>query len=149
MQLGFAKGLAGLLIMLIVSAVTLAVTLAYANGIGMPVATMHIVNAMAMSLLLSLVFSTLAFMLIAVGYGAQAAATGISALVGLGGYIIVSLGQKVDWLDPIKIFSPYHYYRPTDILNGHFTTPEAIGLSAVIIIMAGVAWLAFRRRDIE
>ncbi len=144
-----SKALAGLCILVVVASASLLVTIAYAAGLDIPISILNLSGAMLMAFLIGLFFSTITFMLAAIGYGAKAASVGISALFGLGSYLVVSLGQQVGWLDPLKHFIPYHYYRPTDILKGHFTTTEALGFVGCIAVMGIVSWLVFRRRDIE
>ena len=101
-----------------------------------------------MSLILSLLFGAVAFTLTATGNLGRGASIGVAVLLGLGGYIVSSLDKTVTWLRWPAKFLPFHYYHPADILDGHFTNWEAVGMLAVTGILIAIAAIAFRRRDI-
>ena len=144
------KALAGLAILLIVSIVNLAVTIPTVWWAGFDgVSTSGVVLVTFVCAVLSLIFGALAFMLSAMGHGAKTISLGVAALVALGGYVISSLEATVTWLQwPSKLL-PYHYFHPSEILSGNFTTNECIGFVAAIAVLGVFSWVAFRRRDID
>lgn len=88
-----------------------------------------------------------AFLLSATGR-ARNAAIGLGALIGIGGYLVVSLSNTVDWLKgPSKIF-PFNYYQSEAILRGTYHWVNALFFIAVIAACGILSLIAFRRRDI-
>lgn len=147
-RLLFDKALAGAIIVFIVSALSVLFTAAMCEIVGLDVRALYVLEAGAAVMLLSLSFGAIAFMLTALGRTGRAASTGISALISLGGYILVSLSPSVSWLRwPAKIF-PFNYYRSAELLTGRYNWLNAIYFVAVIVICLIISWLAFRRRDL-
>jgi ABC-2 type transport system permease protein len=144
------KALSGLAILVIVSCVNLAVTIPAVWWAGFDgVSASGIIMVTLVCLVLSAIFGTLAFALSAIGHSAKSLSLGIAALVALGGYIISSLESTVEWLRwPSKLF-PYHYFHPSEIIGGDFTTKSFVGFIAAVLVLGVVAWIAFRRRDID
>ncbi len=101
------------------------------------------------SLLLSLLFGSVAFLLTAMGRFGRGASIAVATLFALGGYIISSLDQTVKWLQwPAKFF-PFHYYHPADIMYGHVTYATMFWFFAISVGLLVLSYIAFRRRDIE
>ena len=101
-----------------------------------------------MALVMSALFGTVAFALTAIGSLGRRAAIGVAVLIAFGSYLVSSLDKTVTWLQwPAKVL-PFHYYRPADILDGHFTPWEALGMCVIIALLIIVSCFAFRRRDI-
>jgi ABC-2 type transport system permease protein len=147
-KLLLAKMLCGLKIMLIAGLAAAVVAVPLAKAINFGVSMRNVALATAVALLLSILFGTIAFTLTALGRSARAASIGIAGLIAFGGYVITSLSGTVTWLSwPAKLM-PYHYYRPSEILQGNPNWWGIIGLAVTVIILAVVAWLGFRHRDI-
>ncbi len=149
-KLLFGKAIAGLVLLSAVG-----VTLAIAGGLEVALIQFkgvtfgNVLLTTLMAMILAILFGTIAFALTAVGRSGRAISVGIAVLIALASYIISSLDQTVDWLRwPAKLL-PFHYYRPADILQGHFTLGAAIGMLAATGVLMLCAWLAFRRRDIN
>ena len=144
------KVLAGILILAFASGITAIVTAISVRVFGFDgISVKYTLLATLVSVILSLLFGAISFTLTAMGHGARLASVGIASLFALGGYIISSLDSTVRWLRyPAKLF-PYHYYRPSDILNGNFTTREVAGMLAAIAALGVISWIAFRRRDLD
>ena len=104
----------------------------------------------AAAFLLSALFGMIAFLFTALGRPARGAALGIASLFAFGGYIAASLESTVQWLRwPAKLL-PYHYYRPSDILNGvPHQKWNLLGMLLVIVVLAGLSVAGFRRRGIS
>ena len=147
-RLLLSKILSGLLITLIITGLATMVTLALVKIVGLDVPLPRVAEAALMAGLLSLMFGALAFAVAAMGRAGRGAAIGLAVLVGLGSYIIASLETNVHWLLWPSRFLPYHYYSPTNILNGHMSWPTAIIYAAISVALFFLGWLAFRRRDI-
>lgn len=148
-KLLLAKAMAGLGIILFIGLSTLLITLACAKAGGLDTSLANIAHVHMLSLLYSIIFGSFAFMLAAMGYGARSASFGLAASLALAGYIINSLKDTASWLEWVSRALPYHYYRPAEILRGQQATAEAIGFIVLMLIFGAIAWLAFRRRDIE
>lgn len=142
-----AKAIAGFTILTLVSFVGLVTTLVTARLVDLDVPASNIALASLVCTLFALSLGAIAFLFTASGR-ARSASLGITAFIGLGGYIISSLAGTVEWLrHPAKLF-PFHYYDSESILRGSF---DWGGTAFFIILTAAcaiVAWIGFRRRDI-
>jgi ABC-2 type transport system permease protein len=81
--------------------------------------------------------------------GRQGVAVGVTAAVATSAYLLDSLGKLVDWLDPLRVLSPFYWYTGGDPLgNG----PDWRGASALLVaaaLLVGLGTLAFERRDLS
>ena len=142
-----AKGIAGVIILTIVTLAGLATTLVTAKIVDLDIATMPLVQVTAVCWLLVLSFGAIAFLLSAIGK-TRGASLGIATLVAIGGYLVSSLAGTVDWLKtPSKAF-PFNYYESEAILRGNANWNNLIFFAAVVAVGAALSWLVFRRRDI-
>lgn len=142
------KAVAGLLISLTVTVVSLVTTLVLCKLVQLPLPLPAIVAAIAECYLLALVFGALAFALTCFGGPIRGVAIGLSTGLLLLSYLLSSLEASVSWLRWPARLLPYHYYRPASVLGGH--TPWAVGGSflLVIAVLAVLGVWGFRRRDI-
>lgn len=148
-RLLFGKALAGLVIVVLVGAVGSLFAALMCRLVGLAVPIPSVSAAGAAVVLLALTFGAIAFLLTALGRAGRAAAIGLSALVALGGYIVVSLAASVSWLRwPAKIF-PFNYYHAGDLLTGHYDWNNVWYFAGVIAGCLILSWLAFRRRDLS
>lgn len=147
-KLLIGKMLAGSLILLIVSLLATIATMASAKVVSLDIQLSLVWVACVICFLLS--WSTGAVALLVTSFGrARSAAVGIGALLGVGGYLVVSLSGTVEWLQaPSKIF-PFHYYRSEVILNGGYSWINVIYFLAIATLCGVLSLVAFRRRDIE
>jgi len=143
-----AKILAGGLIILVVTAIGSAAIILMAKAVNLGIPLGYIAAACFACFMLILTFSSLAFLLAATGRG-RGAALGISVVYALGGYIIGSLATSVHWLKTPSLIFPYHYYQTADILRGTFNWSSIIFFAVFTIVCVLLAWLSFRRRDVE
>ncbi len=148
-KLLLSKAVAGFLNLTVVWLVSLLSILILVRLVKLDVSLSRVAFAALMAGLLALLFGALAYCVAALGSIGRGASVGIASLVGFGSYIIASLEASVHWLDWPSKFLPYHYYNPTNILNGRHPWGVAIGYSLVILVLAIIAWLAFRRRDLN
>lgn len=142
-----AKAVAGVIILAIVSFAGFLTTLLLGWGVHIGVPSQAIVEASWACFLLSLVCGAIAFLLSAVGR-ARSASIGVGALVALGGYLVVSLSNTVDWLKgPAKVF-PFNYYHSESLLRGSHHWDSSLLYLVIVVVCGSLAWLSFRRRDI-
>lgn len=146
-KLLFAKAVAGLIILTLVSTIALITTLVTAQLVSLDVSAKLMVVTMAACWALALTFGAIAFLFSAIGK-ARGAGIGITTFIALGGYIISSLAGTVDWLKiPAKVF-PFHYYQSEAILKQYYNWNNIWFFVVIIVLCTVVSWLAFRRRDI-
>lgn len=144
-----AKTAAYALEFLVVGGLTLTALLLLAPLFDIHLAASKLVIATVYTVLFSMSFGYIAFALQAASSLTKRAATAIAVAVGFGGYIIASLSGLTSWLDvPVK-FMPYHYFRPADILHGHVPAGLVVYLLGVFVGGSLLAYVGFRRRDIE
>ncbi|HCM52182.1 TPA: hypothetical protein DIS56_03585 [Candidatus Saccharibacteria bacterium] len=142
------KALAGLIIVLAVSLVSLITAVVVCRLVKLEVAFDRIILATLLSTLLALVFGVIAFAVAAHGR-ARAASVGIATLFGIASYLISSLDEVVEVLRfPAKLL-PYHYYRPGEVLVGNFNWRFVTILVSVIAVLILFSFLSFRQRDLN
>ena len=144
------KALAGLSIALIVATVVGLISMAEVALIKFDgISSLYVFITTLLCMLLALLFGAIAFALTGMGALGRGASIGVAALFGLGGYVVSSLDGTVTWLrTPAKLL-PYHYFTPGQVVEGHLSVVPNIIFGAIILGLVGVAWMAFRRRDIE
>lgn len=148
-RLLFAKARAGALVLLIVAAASLVTTIGLSRLVGLTeVPPLQITEATFACYMLALSFGAIAYLLAATGR-ARAASLGITAFVALGGYLVSSLSNTVSWLKTPSVFFPFHYYRSEEILRGTFKWFDILIFIDIIVVCGLLAWLSFRRRDID
>jgi ABC-2 type transport system permease protein len=144
-----AKALALLLEFCVVSGITLVLLLCLAPLFDLHVATGPLALATIYTALFSLSFGYIAFALQAASAMTKRAATVAAVALGFGGYILASLSSLTDWLEVPAKFSPWHYFSPLTVLQGHLPHGLMVYLILVFIIGTLVAVAGFRHRDIE
>lgn len=144
----FAKAFCGIIILAIATAVALATTYFSSLAVDLEVAPGRLLLVTLACFLLALSWGAISFLLTAIGK-ARGASIAIGTFVALGGYIISSLSGTVEWLKvPGKLF-PFHYYQSEEILNGHMVWGNLVFFVCIIIACGGIAWWAFRQRDLS
>ncbi len=95
-------------------------------------------------------YGYLTLMMHALSAMTKRAATALAVTLAFGGYIIASLSSLTDWLEYPAKAVPYHYFDMLKVLEGH-AAPRGllIYLAAAFIVGTILAYLGFRRRDIE
>jgi len=143
------KALAGTLELAIVSGLTNLVIMILNPIVGLDISIGRLVLMAAYLTLFCLSFGAITLAISAVGRLTKRAATGIAILVSLGGYILQSMSGLTHYLHTPAKFAPYHYFDPTDILNGHVSSGLNAYLLGTLVLAATVGYLGFRRRDIN
>jgi ABC-2 type transport system permease protein len=147
-RLLFGKAAAGFLIVVFVGLLSGLFSALMCQLVGLKVPFGDVLAAGAAVILLALSFGAIAFMLTALGRAGRGASIGISALVALGGYILVSLAPSVTWLKWPARLLPFNYYHSSELLTGSYNWLNAIYFLSVIAGCLIISWAVFRRRDL-
>lgn len=142
------KALAGGLQLLLLTTIGTVAILLMAKIVNLGVPLVYITAACFACYMLVLTLSSVAFLLAATGRG-RAASMGVAVVYALGGYILGSLAGSVNWLKTPSLAFPYHYYQSADILHGNFAWSSIIFFATLTSACGLVAWISFRRRDLE
>ncbi|HWD79464.1 MAG TPA: hypothetical protein VG497_11290, partial [Kribbella sp.] len=54
----------------------------------------------------------------------------------------------IDGISPVRFASPFHYFRPVDLLAGTAPAGDLVVLASIPVIAAVAAGLRFTRRDL-
>lgn len=98
-------------------------------------------------LLLAWGFGALA-LLLGAATGSKGLAIGITAALGLGAYVLNSLGLVVEGLRPWRRLSPVYYYGGNDPLANGLKEAHVLILLALILVFLAGSVICFRRRDL-
>lgn len=146
-KLLLAKALAGISLLLIVMAISSLALAAICQLVDLGIPLGNILAACFACFMLVLTFGSAAFFLAATGRG-RVAATGITVVYAIGGYLIGSLSSSVHWLEKPSLVFPYHYYHTADILRGSFDWFSILFYALFTLACGFFAWWAFRGRDL-
>jgi ABC-2 type transport system permease protein len=144
-----AKALAATVIVGILGAVTGLVIIACSTAVHIDISVAHLALTTFWMTLFSGAFGALAFMLYAASLATRRLAAVVAILLSFGGYILSSLGGMVHGLSGVAKVLPYHYYDPGAMLAGKVSAGFIIYVLALYAISILVAFVGFRRRDIE
>jgi ABC-2 type transport system permease protein len=147
-RLLLAKALSGLLILAIVEGLCLLCTVVLAAVVNTGIGIGGIVFVSILALLMATMLGAISLALTALGGASRRASIGIASLVGLAGYLATSFESSVHWMVWPARFLPFHYYHPANILRGTYSWGVAVAFIAITLVLAVIAWLGFRRRDI-
>ena len=143
-----AKLLTSLAVVFSVGVITLLVTTICAKSINYDIGTIRLIQASAMTVLLSLLFGSVAWALAAIGRFGKISSTAGAGVIALASYLFSSLEGFASWLEwPAKLL-PYHYYDPAAVLHGTYNWWNAVGMIIATLLILCVAFAGFRRRDI-
>lgn len=81
--------------------------------------------------------------------GKRAIAMTVGMVVVVGGFILSTFAQAVDWLDPYKIYSPLHYFPAVDVAKVGIAISDVLMLTSIAILSVLIGWVFFRKRDIK
>lgn len=141
------KGIAGVIILTIVTAVGVVTTLITARIVDLEVGVAQLLAVSLVCYLLAMSFGIIPFALAASGK-ARGASLGLGTTLAIGGYLVVSLSGTVSWLKlPSKLF-PFYYYQSEAILRSTYQWANVWFFVALIVVGAAIAWATFRHRDL-
>ncbi len=147
-RLLLAKLLASFIILVGVGIVTLLVTIICAESTHYGIAWLRLAEATTMTVLMSLLFGAVAWMLVGLGRFGKLTSLAAAGALALASYLFSSLEGFASWLEwPAKLL-PYHYYQPTAILQGTYNWWNAVGMAIATLVLLALAYLAFRHRDL-
>lgn len=147
-KLLMGKVIAASLILGLVSLLATIATISSAKIVNLDIQLSAIWLACVACFLLSWCTGSIALLVTAFGR-ARVAALGAAALLGIGGYLIVSLSGTVEWLEsPSKLF-PFYYYQSESILRNTYNAVHLLYFAIVTCAAGLLSYFAFRRRDIE
>lgn len=146
-RLLLAKAIAGTGLLAIITTIGLITTVVSAKLVDIGVPIGNIALATVDCGLFALSLGAIAFLLTSTGR-ARVASLGITAFIGIGGYIISSLAGTVEWLRGVAKVFPFHYYDPEPILRGSYDWKNPLFFISLTVLCGLLSWLAFRRRDI-
>ena len=115
--------------------------------VNIDISLLYLAEATLSTLMLGLVFGTLAFFLGALK-GNRGMSIGVASAAAVVTYFLNSLGGMVEALKPYRLLSPfYHHLEPNILINGldmgHFLV-----LAGLVVILFALSLPAFQRRDI-
>ena len=144
-----AKALSGVGLVVVVGIVSSIITLWLAKIVSLQISDMHLLLASFYCTLFSLSFGVIAFTLTAVSTLTRRLSIAVAVVISFGSYLLATLSSLSHYIETPAKFLPYHYYNPTQILEGHVVTGLNIYLVGILILGCVVSWLGFRRRDIN
>lgn len=133
--------------MVLLGVVVLLLELAVISGLGMNVGFAKISAICAGLLLLGMVFGTFALAVGAV-IGRRSVVLAVTGVVALATYLLRAYGLDSDTFRALRWLSPFHYYVGNDPLFNGFSLGYLAVLVALVGVLAGIAVVAFERRDI-
>jgi ABC-2 type transport system permease protein len=143
-----SKLLSGAAVMLAIGIITTLVTIACLKTTSYDVSILRVVEATGVMLLVSLLFGSVAWLVLAFGRFGRRASIAVASFIALGSYLFSSLESVASWLEwPAKLL-PFHYYQPSAIINGSYDWWNAVGLALAFIVITALTFAAFRRRDL-
>ncbi len=147
-RLLLAKLVSGLIVLFSVGLATLLVTIVCASASHFGISWVRLAEATGMTVLLSLLFGSIAWALAAIGRFGKIASSAGAGVIALASYLFSSLEGFASWLEWPARLLPYNYYDPTAILNGTYNWWNAAGMIIATLIILSLAFMGFRRRDI-
>lgn len=142
------KALAGIVILAFVSLVSLLATVLMCKLINMNVSLGYIAIATVYAAALASLYGAIAYFMASLGRSGRLASIGVAAFIALVGYIIASLASAVSWLKWPAKFTPNHYYKPGEILQGNYRWWPFICFLLITLALGILAAVVFRRRDL-
>jgi beta-exotoxin I transport system permease protein len=114
----------------------------------MNVSAVHLASATTSAALLALSFGAIA-VLVGAATGRRSLAIGVPAAGAVAAYLVSSLAALVDFLDTVKLASPFYHYAASDPLRHGLDLDHAGFLVLLAVVAAALAPLAFERRDLQ
>lgn len=144
----FGKMLAVITICFIASFVTL---IGLALGLLVIHETIDPMVLVRLGLFTWLLVSALAAVIFAIGAatGSRAFTTGVGIMLAIGGFLLSTFAQGVDWLADFEWLSLFHYFPAVDIANGVVVWQNMAFYLALTVLSMVVALLCFPHRDVK
>lgn len=104
-------------------------------------------EAILSTVLLGLVFGCLA-LAAGASSGRKGMAGGLAAGLAAASFLLNGMSQVVDYLEPFQKVSVFYHHVNIDPLRNGLTWQNTGLLAAVSVVLIGLAWLGFRKRDL-
>lgn len=111
------------------------------------IALEDMLRLVTMTLLVIATYGTIPFA-VAFATGRRSVATFAAILVIIGGFILSTFGQAVDWLSDYEKFSLLHYFPAVDIVTDGINLMNVAVLGGLTLGLLLIASIVFRHRDI-
>lgn len=111
------------------------------------ISNIDLLRLVAMTSLIMTAYGTIPFA-VAFALGRRSIATFVAIFVIIGGFILSTFGQAVDWLQNYEKFSLLHYFPAADIVTDGVKIGDVAVLGGVTLVFLLLAIVLFRRRDI-
>jgi ABC-2 type transport system permease protein len=98
--------------------------------------------------LITVVFSVLAFSIGAIT-GSRGLAGTVAGMMAFIAYLITSLAVGVKQLRAIDVISPFHYFNTPSIIANGFDWGNIAVLATILVVVTGLGYFAFIKRDIQ
>ncbi len=108
----------------------------------------RVAAAMLHLALLGVVFGALS-LAVGAATGRSGLSRGVPAAVAVIAYLVNGLGGMVDWLRPVRSWSPFFQYAGHDPLGTGVSVTAVLVSVATILVLVGVAAWSFDRRDVR
>lgn len=104
-----------------------------------------------LGLLAWLMVAALATIIFAVGLatGKRALTTILALVVAIGGFLLTTFAQAVDWLEPFSPLSFFHYFPAVEIAKGTIEWWNVVFYATCIVVALIITYIFFPRRDIK
>jgi ABC-2 type transport system permease protein len=143
-----AKALSGVIIIGIVSLIATLLTVGLAPLFDITVSIGDLLLVNLWCTLFSLSFGAVAFALTAASNATRRSSIAAATALSFGGYLLASLGGLTSYLKTPAKFLPYHFYNPTQILEGHVSMGLQLYVLGLLLGCIVISSIGFRRRDV-
>lgn len=143
----FDKWAAMTVILVVLGAALLASLLVGDAVFGLGIPADRYFAATLSAVLLGLLFGSIALAAAGLGAGSGVVMGVVTTLVVVS-FLLNTLGGLVDWLDTVRMGSPFYYYNASAPLSNGLDSGHAVVLALGIVLAAAVAVIGFRRRDL-
>lgn len=103
--------------------------------------------ACAMLTLLGVAFGAVAFA-VGAATGHRTVANAVAGGLAVVALIVNALGPTVDWLRPLRPYSPFRWYQEPGLLTSGLHGPNVVVLTGIAIACYAIAFVTFDRRDL-
>ena len=100
------------------------------------------------ALLVGYLFGALS-LLLGAWTGKRGLSIGVSVGVGVATYLLDGFALLVDWLEPYRYLSPFHYYTNNDPLYNGLDPVDSLVLIVLTAVFVAGAVFTFQRRDVQ
>lgn len=143
-----AKAVAVLLVVVAIAAITYGVAALCVAISDIAVQPMNLLLTHALCFAFATMFGALCFALTAFSRVTRRVAVALAVGLGVGGYVIASIGGYMDFFAQLAKGFPYHYYNTMDLLVGKVDAGLLVYIGVVLAICVALSAIGYSRRDI-